>query len=225
MMERIAALSPAVICLTEAFEGSTADLGGFEISVNGVSWSKETPLERKVVLWSGMPWTDIDCIGNEDLQSGGFIAATTRTPLGEIRVLGVCVPYHLASPMGLSPRCPAWSQQVLFLAGLRQIIGSTGPRLPTVVLGDYNQFVPRIWGSLEASFALSEALNDLVICTDGQIKGVDRPAIDHIALSADLKPLSIQGIDEYDANGRKLGDHFGVAVRVGLDTASVSVRP
>ncbi|WP_084558363.1 endonuclease/exonuclease/phosphatase family protein [Mesorhizobium sp. LNJC394B00] len=214
MIERIAALSPDVVCLTEAFEGSTAELGGFEISVTGVFWSREAALERKVVLWSRNPWTDVDPLGNQELQTGGFIAAITTTPLGDIRVLGVCIPYHLASPMSVAPRCPAWSQQLLYLSGLRRLIASRTAGLPMVVLGDYNQFVPRIWGSKAASLALSDALNDLSVCTGGKIEVVNRPAIDHMALSPELRPFSVNGIDEHDANGRKLSDHFGVAVRV-----------
>ncbi|MER9456575.1 endonuclease/exonuclease/phosphatase family protein [Mesorhizobium sp. M0478] len=216
MVERIAALSPDVVCLTEAFEGSTAELGGFVISVKGVSWSREVALERKVVLWSRNPWTYVDPLGNQELQTGGFIAATTRTPLGDIRVLGVCIPYHLASPMGVVPRCPAWSQQILFLEGLKHVVASKSAELPMVVLGDYNQFVPRIWGPKAASLALSEALKGLSICTGGQINGVDRPAIDHIALSPELQSLSVWGIDEHDGDGRKMSDHFGVAVRADL---------
>ena len=108
---------------------------------------------------------------NLELQSGGFIAATTRTQLGEIRVVGVCVPYHLASPTDVTPKLPAWSQQVLYLGGLKQMVASRSSRLPMVVLGDYNQFVPRIWGSKAASLALSEALNDLSICTEGAHSG------------------------------------------------------
>jgi endonuclease/exonuclease/phosphatase family metal-dependent hydrolase len=94
-----------------------------------------------------------------------------------------------------------------------------------VVLGDYNQFVPRIWGSKSASLALSEALNDLSVCTGGEIQVVKRPAIDHIALSPELHPLSVQGIDEHDADGRKMSDHFGVAARVGRSTAVDGAKP
>jgi endonuclease/exonuclease/phosphatase family metal-dependent hydrolase len=85
-----------------------------------------------------------------------------------------------------------------------------------VIMGDFNQFVPRIWGSKAASAALEEALGSLTICTEGVIHGVDRPTVDHIALSANLRPLSIVGIDEHDDNGRKLSDHFGLAVRVSI---------
>ncbi|QPC89720.1 endonuclease/exonuclease/phosphatase family protein [Mesorhizobium sp. INR15] len=223
MIERVAAHSPDVVCLTEAFEGSTADLGGFEIAAKGVSWSNEAAKERKVVLWSREPWSDIDSIGNRELRSGGFMAGTTRTRLGEIRVVGVCVPYHMASPMGVAPRSPAWSQQVSFLNGLKQVVASRNSELPIVVIGDYNQFVPRIWGSKAASLALLEALDGLSVCTGGQLQIVDRPAIDHVALSPELQSLSVQGIDEHDTEGRKLSDHFGVAVRIALRSASAGL--
>jgi endonuclease/exonuclease/phosphatase family metal-dependent hydrolase len=220
MMERIAALSPDVVCLTEAFEGSTETLGGYEVSVKGVLWSDEAPKERKAVLWSREPWTDVAPAQSAELQSGGLIAATTRTRMGEIRVIGVCVPYHLASPVGIVPKCPPWSQQFLYLRGLKSVVTSRRPPLPVVLLGDFNQFVPRIWGSKAAGLALTEALDDLSVCTGGPIPGVNRPAIDHVAVSSDLQACSVQGLDEHDVDGRKMSDHFGLAVRIRAGTTT-----
>lgn len=142
MLDRIQALSPDIVCLTEAFEGSTAQLGGFEISVRGVFWSREAVGERKVVLWSKHPWVEMDLQGNENLQCGAFAAATTTTPIGDIRVIGVCMPYSFASPAGLVPKCRQWSQHLRFLSGLEPVISNRAPSKPTIVLGDYNQFVP-----------------------------------------------------------------------------------
>ncbi|MHB9470835.1 endonuclease/exonuclease/phosphatase family protein [Mesorhizobium sp. W050] len=218
MIERIAALSPDVVCLTEAFEGSTKDLGGFEISVRGVLWSQELALERKVVLWSREPWVDADLSGNEAVQSGGFVSAVTTTALGEVRVVGVCVPYHLASPVDVASKCPAWSQQIKYLMGLKSKISSRPQTMPMILMGDFNQYVPRIWGSKAASSALIEAICDLSICTSGQVKELNRPTIDHIALSPELFATSVIGVDEHDETGKKLSDHFGVC-------AHVQIRP
>ncbi|ESX09985.1 hypothetical protein X768_16740 [Mesorhizobium sp. LSJC265A00] len=215
MIERMGMLSPDVMCLTEAFEGSTVDLGGFEISSRGVIWSDEGPLERKVVLWSRMPWTDIDLTGNQQLQTGGFTAATTTMGIGQVRVVGLCVPHHMASPVGIAP-CRPWSQQIEYLKGLKSIISTRAQSMPMVVLGDFNQFVPRIWGSKLASSVLSNALDGLSICTAGEIPVVNEPAIDHMALSSELQALSVHGIAKHDTDGRKLSDHFGVAVELGL---------
>lgn len=214
MIERIAALSPDVVCLTEAFEGSTADLGGFEISTPGVAWSKEAPGERKVVLWSKKPWVDPDFGGTEPLKSGAYLTARTETPLGAIRIAGVCIPYNFASPFGETPKARPWSQHMIFLEGLRQAHRAWGLANDTVLMGDFNQFIPRIWGSKAASKALEEALGGLSICTDGIIDGVDRPTVDHIGLGTGLHALSTTGIDEHDEQGRRLSDHFGIAVRV-----------
>jgi endonuclease/exonuclease/phosphatase family metal-dependent hydrolase len=219
MMERIAALAPDVVCLTEAFEGSTAVLGGFEISVKGVSWSREASAERKVVLWSREPWTAVDLEGNSDLQCGAFAAATTTTPAGDIRVMGVCIPYHFASPFGVSTKARPWSQHLRFLMGLQRVVADRPRDHAAVVLGDFNQYVPRIWGSKAASAALDLALKDLVICTAGMIEVVDRPAIDHIALSSELLPSNRLGIDEHDEDGRKLSDHFGISLIVEMQSS------
>lgn len=218
MMERISAISPQLVCLTEAFEGSTAALGGYEISTRGVAWSKEAPAERKVVLWSRNPWTDKDNDEAETLRSGAYVAATTDTPIGAVRVIGVCIPYSFASPFGLTPRSRPWSEQLKFLEGLKQVVANREFAIPVVVIGDFNQFAPRIWGSKAASAALEEALGSLTICTIGIIDSINRPTVDHVALSQNLKAQSITGIDEFDDNGRKLSDHFGLAVRVSTAT-------
>lgn len=212
MLERIAALSPDIVCLTEGFEGSTAILGGFEISVSGVSWADEAPTERKVVLWSKHPWAEIAGDLHERLQSGAYLEAASLTPIGRIRFLGVCIPYHFASPAGVLPKARPWSEQLRFIGGLRS--ATTGmPDQTTVVLGDFNQYFPRIWGSKAASAVLIEALGDFQICTAGPIPGVDHPAIDHIALSPDLEAISVTGIDEHDGQ-RLLSDHFGLSVTI-----------
>lgn len=213
-MERVEILAPDVVCLTEGFVDSTAVLGGYEISVKGVSWSRETPGERKVVLWSREPWTAVDLEGNPDVQCGAFVAATTMTPVGAVRVVGICIPYSFASPFGVIPKSRQWSEHLRFLAGLHNLMAVRERGQATVVLGDFNQFVPRIWGAKAASAALDHALGELSICTAGLIEGVDRPSIDHIALSPELVATSRRGIDEHDHDGKRLSDHFGVSVTV-----------
>jgi endonuclease/exonuclease/phosphatase family metal-dependent hydrolase len=211
LLDRIQALAPDIVCLTEAFEGSTSCLGGFEISVRGVSWASEVAAERKVVLWSKQPWDDIDMEGNDDLRSGAFLSATTATPIGRIRISGLCMPHGFASPTGMVPKLRPWSEHLRFLAGLQPLLANRDRKIPTIALGDFNQFWPRIWGPKAATAALGHALCDLQICTNGLIEGVGRPAIDHIAASPDLVAVSTRGIDEHDADGRKLSDHFGVS--------------
>lgn len=213
MMERVSALEPDVVCLTEAFEGSTDVLGGYEISTRGVAWSKEKVGERKVVLWSRHPWNEPDLGSSEALRSGAYVAATTQTPLGVMHIVGVCIPYSFASPLGMIPKARPWSQHLAFLEGLGHALGKDDTS-PTILVGDFNQFIPRIWGSKAASAALQQTLGPLAICTSGIIDGVDRPTVDHIALSPNLLCRSIVGIDEHDETGRQLSDHFGLAADV-----------
>ncbi len=213
MMERIGSLTPDVVCLTEGHVGSTAVLGGFETSVKGVSWSREAHDERKVVLWSKEPWTAVDIEGNPDVQCGAFVAATTMTPVGSIRFVGICIPYSFASPFGAAPKSRPWSEHLRFLKGLDTLMAGREQQA-TIVLGDFNQFIPRIWGAKAASAALDQALGAFAICTAGVIEGVDRPAIDHIALSAELVATGRRGINEHDDDGKRLSDHFGIAVNV-----------
>jgi hypothetical protein len=47
---------------------------------------------RKVLLWSRTPWREVDLLGTADLPSGRFVTGMTETPVGSVRVPGLCVP-------------------------------------------------------------------------------------------------------------------------------------
>lgn len=53
--------------------------------------------ERKVVMWARNGWTDVDDHGADGLPPGRFVSATTSTPVGDVRVMGVCVSWHMAN--------------------------------------------------------------------------------------------------------------------------------
>ncbi|MFN3688710.1 endonuclease/exonuclease/phosphatase family protein [Salinarimonas sp.] len=219
---RILAQAADLVCLTEAHQGSAAALGYEEISAEGVHWSPQKPSERKVVLGAKSPWTDINEYGNEGLQSGAFVAGTTELPLGVVRVIGVCIPYHAASPFGQRPKARQWSEHLRFLDALHAYLAAREHRLPLVVIGDYNQFLPRIWGSKAAHEKLLEALGAARIVTGGRLAIVERPSVDHIAISGELSARAVWGIDEHDAGGKPLSDHFGVCADIAVELGAAS---
>jgi len=65
------------------------------VVAGGSDWGYrvDDPTRRKVALWSRWPWTDVDPVGHPDLPPGRFVAATTSTPIGDLRVVGVCIPW------------------------------------------------------------------------------------------------------------------------------------
>lgn len=133
--------------------------------------------------------------------------------MGPMRVLGICAPHHAASQVGATTKARLWTEQVAFWNGLAKLIATRDRSISTVLLGDFNQYVPRIWGSKAAHAAMVTALDDLCVATGGPIIGIDKPTIDHVAHTPDLAPQAVLGLSRFDDDGRTLSDHFGVVAR------------
>lgn len=212
LLARIADARPDVACLTEAFEGSAAGLGGHAVSLAGASWaSRRRDDERLVVLWSRAPWREV-AVGGAGTEAGACLSGVTETPLGAVRVVGICAPHHAASPVGRAERAPMWSEQAAFWRGLAAVLRGLDPATPTIVVGDFNQFAPRIWGSKAASAAMFAALEGLEVATAGLIAGVGEPTLDHMACSRGLRAAAVRGVSRFGEDGAALSDHFGVVV-------------
>lgn len=214
MMARLLKVTPTLVCLTEAHQGSTAALGGHEIAVRGVVWSRAKESERKVVLWSAQPWRGIDETGPEGCQAGAYLSGVTNVDGIDVWVVGVCIPYSFASPLGAPTKAKPWSQHLAYLRGLETAIANRSRDMPCIVLGDYNQFIPRIWGPKAAAAALSNALGDLLVSTSGPMEGVARPAIDHVAHCRKLSAASIQTLSNIGPGGDRFSDHYGLVVNL-----------
>lgn len=213
MVERIVAQRPDVVCLTEAHDGSTTSLGGHEIADRGATWSNNRrDGERLALLWSPNPWWDVEVMGNEGTTTGGYIAGVTDTPVGPIRVIGICAPHHAASQIGAVTKARLWTEQIVFWSGLASLITGRDRRVPTILLGDFNQYVPRIWGAKAAHAAFLSALDGMLVATGGPITGIEKPTIDHVAHTSDLTTREVRGLSRFDEDGRALSDHFGIVV-------------
>lgn len=209
ILERIAAEEPDVVCLTEAHEASLAPLGGHQLAARGVHWSKEAETERKVVLWSRQPWTDpVDVSAISGL--GGAVGGVTETPLGPVRLIGVCIPYWRASPVGLEPRAANWAQHLAYLDGLEAVLADQPEDHPLVVVGDFNQRIPSDWGPLAVRRRLEKAFHGFSMITRGDIPPMDEPTLDHVAVRKLLRAKKVRGISRFDDAEKPLSDHFGV---------------
>lgn len=215
LSRRIASAEPELICLTEAYEASLADCGGYSISTAGVVWSPVREGERKVLLWSREAWEEPDPIDAKAVAAGACISAVTRTSIGRVRVVGVCMPYRFAAPLGMHPKPKVWTQMIAFLDAFAPVLAAMRSRgLPTILIGDFNQFLPRIGGSKAAEAALAEVMRDMVVATEGPIPVVGRPAIDHVVHTKDLRSSNLVGLDHHMPDGRRISDHFGLTVEL-----------
>ncbi len=210
ILDRIQQHNPELVCLTETHPNL---LTSGHVIHSQPDYGYKTSRGYKVLLWSANPWSNIDNIGSNLLPPGRFVSGITQTSLGELLVVGACIPWRGSrTGRGASEKREAWQDHHDYLRVLSTLLAELVKTHKTLVLtGDFNQ---RINGSIHyAPVALRGllrfALGSLTIptsATDFNFNG--RPSIDHVCLNG-LKSRSIRPIDNYHA-GKRLSDHFGI---------------
>jgi endonuclease/exonuclease/phosphatase family metal-dependent hydrolase len=204
-------LNADVICLTEGHAGLLPP-GGHVAAGQNQGPIPQAPDARRVLLWSRSPLTEVDQIGDPDLPHQAFVSARTLTPVGEIDVMCVCIPWSDADMPRFGGSHARWETHEVYLRVLGRMLRERAPERPLVVAGDYNQYLPRIWGPVAMHELLLEALGDLSVATTGEIPGLDAHVIDHIAHSSELKAVEVGGWPGRDVENRPMSDHSGVRV-------------
>jgi len=208
--ERLWTGEPEIVCLTEAY----ADFFGGEGHVIESGPDYGYPLvaaRRKVLLWSREPWEEVDCLGHPDLPPGRYVLGKTATSVGPMTVIGVCIPWREAHVRtGRRDRQP-WEDHLAYLAGLKEVL--RGHKERTLVMGDFNQRIPRqlvpvpVYNALLNCFA-----GGYSVATAGPVAPLGALAIDHIAHTPDLNTDEVRALSNIGSGGEQLSDHFGVAV-------------
>ena len=212
---KLAAAECDVLCVTEGSEGILPDRG--HVIDAGEDWG--CPIKegrRKVLLWSKQHWTrhTYACLemSQEEKEShkGRFVAGTTQSASGErLTVIGVCIPWPDAHVRTCRKDRKRWQEHKLWLAGFEKLRCRL-PESRTVVLGDFNQTIPRTRAPKEVFNALTAAFASFKFATEGAFFDC-LMTIDHIAYTRDLHfpPSSIKFWPKYD-DGLYLSDHCGV---------------
>jgi hypothetical protein len=207
-----------VLCVTEGYAEIFPD-GGHTIEGGDDRGYPIVVGQKKVLLWSKEPWERVEH-GPREMPEGRFVAGTTKTPLGSLTVVGVCIPWHFAHvKTGCENRRP-WEVHLDWLSTFRRTAHATASRR-TVVLGDFNQRLPRSWTPKRVYAELSQAIDGLSVSTCGELpwpnadpKGASTPnagsrlwayplnqvrpkstrdqLIDHVAHTRDLALLQTQ---------------------------------
>lgn len=198
-----------VLCVTEGLR-NVLPAGGRIVDA-GTDWGYSVPNmdRRKVLLWSRNPWTQVDSVGSRDLPGGRFVKGVTETPIGRMTVVGVCIPWDGAHVSSGRKDRKRWEDHRAWLEAFERLPW----RLTTdrmIVLGDFNQRIPRRRAPMAAYEALRRAFVGLEITTGGDVP--DAPGlIDHIAHTKDLRRTSPIGVwPKRQRRGEPLPDHFGV---------------
>ena len=161
----------------------------------------------------------MDDLGVDSLPSGRFVSGVTQTSVGEVAVIGICIPWFGSRTEARrgAERRRRWQDHEEYLAGLSEVLERVGARR-LIVMGDFNQAIGQGSRAPRAlRLALQGAFNPNLRIVTADLVFQGRKSIDHIALSADWAVDSEDAISNIH-EGRKLSDHFGVA-------AEVSVQP
>ena len=217
LQRRIAQHAADIVCLTETDTARLTLTGGHSICAQanwGQPCKKGQEGRRKVLLWSGECWKAVDAVGHVSLPPGRFVSGVTQTSVGEVTVIGVCIPYS-GSRVGPPWNRKMWQDHQEYLAGLAGLL-KRAPRTRLVVVGDFNQRIgQRSATPLRSRAALQSALGpNLLIATAG-LGFQGRRTIDHIALSEDLVAESLGVISNVHQDG-DLSDHFGVVAELSV---------
>ena len=222
ILSRIDRHGPEIVCLTETHDELFAQSGHAICSKPDYGYGIKKN-RRKVLLWSKEPWCQVDDLGIDLLPPGRFISGITRTSVGEVAVIGICIPWFDSRTRASrgAERRRRWQDHEEYLAGLTEVLGRVEAKR-LIVMGDFNQ---RIGEGSRAPRALRLALQEAfspnlrIVTADLVFQG--RKSIDHIALSADWAVDSLAAISNIHEN-RKLSDHFGVAADVSVGPESDS---
>ena len=162
---------------------------------------------RKVAMWSRSPWRDVERDPDPRMPPGRFVSATTDTPVGAVRFIGVCIPWRDAHVRTGRRDAETWGEHLAYLEALESTLSDEQP--PVVLVGDFNQRMPRVRQPARVHQSLIETLGGLELATSGMVDG--SRLIDHVATSSDLDATVERTLPSEDTAGR-LSDHTGVTV-------------
>lgn len=211
--EMIANADADLICLTEAYR-STLPPHGHVIEAGKGNRVADRKGARKALLWSRNEW-DMGMLTNELVPPGRFVIGTTSGHFGPLRVVGMCIPWSGSNTPQNGGVLKLWEDHLSFIAGLKEYLdlGRHGAEA-TLLVGDFNQRLPRVRQPIRVAEALETALSEYVAATRNFRGSNGDLTIDHFCHSPDLRMESIDELPMRISNLR-LSDHFGLLGSIG----------
>ena len=214
ILSRIDRHAPGVVCLTETNDQLLSQNGHTICSRADYGYTIKEG-RRKVMLWSREPWEQVEDVGIDSMPPGRFVSGVTQTSVGEVTVIGVCIPWFGSRTEAKRKleRKLRWEDHEQYLASLAEVL-RLGSEKGLILMGDFNQILgPESRARPELRLALQGAFPpSMTIATSG-LAFLGRKSIEHIALSEDLAVESLDVISNIH-DGRRLSDHFGVVADV-----------
>jgi endonuclease/exonuclease/phosphatase family metal-dependent hydrolase len=189
----------------------------------GPDWGYgQQSVKRKIQMISRQPWTDIKREESPAALKGRFICATTKTPIGAVRVIGVCIPWFMAHVTSGRKDASRWSEHLEFLVALQPIIKAECRRgLPLILAGDFNQCLPRRYARKDVYSALRVALGGALLPSQGiEIPGHSSGLLNHIAIwPMETISAKIENTWSGYEGEHRLSDHAGLCVSLSKNPA------
>lgn len=178
----------------------------------GNDWGYRTaPDRRKVMAWSRTPWRTAD-VETPGATRGRLVVASTSVGV-DVTVVAVCIPWSAAHVSSGRRDRRRWDENLEFCEVLGGVLAELRVSGPVVVVGDFNQRVPRRGQPVHVWEALEAALDGFAIATGGDRAG--RALIDHVAHDGSITATEVDSWPEI-VDGRRLSDHAGVCVGLEL---------
>ena len=206
--KKIESLSPDLICLTETYHDFLKEEGYTILSSPDYGYSN-TEGKHKVALWSKNKWKLSSNLENYRIPSGRLIYGQTNTVLGELNILGLCIPWKDSHVLTGNKNKKPWEDHLEYLERLSDILEEKNFQNNTIIIGDFNQRIPRKYSPIKVYDKLIKTFKTYKLLTGAEIERVATPTIDHIFCSTDIEVENLFGLDNVD-NKIRLSDHFGI---------------
>jgi exonuclease III len=213
LKKRIYRQKPDVVCISEGYTGYLEQSGHSIYSEPDYGYNIIEG-RRKVFLWSKNSWREVDAIGHANIPSGRFVSGITETSFGDVRIVGVCIAWQMAHVSTGQKNQAPWEVHMAYLQGLKKYLDHISNEIPIVLIGDFNQRIPRGRQPIKAFKLMEEMIgNRFDIWSAGNVKGLDQQPVCHVGGTKDLLCHQVSGRSRYDAAGKQLTDHDGLVCR------------
>ena len=210
IQEIIKYFDPDLVCLTETYIDFYLPNRYSVFSEDDYGY-KQTGNKRKVILFSNNKWNQIQYLSeNSEMPKGRIIIASNEFNLKKINVIGVCIPWKFAHVNTGKMNRSQWQDHSAYLSNLGNYIYSLDPQIPTIVIGDFNQTIPRTIAPIDMNKKLLATFKSYNIISRDQLDECNKPIIDHIAINRELSNFSFTIIPKNSSDGIKISDHSGI---------------
>lgn len=190
-----------IVSLTEVIRPD--DTAGHFIWAHGDYGYNNTTNRQKAGLWSHRPFENVQT-KLDGAPDGRFISAEQSG----IVFASVCIPWRMAHVSTGSKDRKPWDDHIAYLETLGAWIRAS--KKPLVVMGDFNQAIPRVRQPKAIYTSLCTAFGDDFDFVTANLSFSDKTSIDHISISKSLNSLRSGVISNLDEDSKRLSDHFGV---------------